>query len=119
MRHRVVELIGPHNTARFIRARADELVLWDNLSECTAIAIVCDRVLSGDRLTLSTPGQVWRLRPGVDPGEAPAEQLRIVDRLLQPPRILVEDKIGIRSVLPIDVLERYDLFRWPVGSSPS
>ncbi|MFE5300731.1 hypothetical protein [Streptomyces sp. NPDC056632] len=64
-------------------------------------------------------GQVWRLPPGADPDDVPAEESRIPERLSETPRIRMEDEFGLMFVLPIVILERYDLCVRPVGLAPS
>ncbi|MFC8275901.1 hypothetical protein ACFUJR_25830 [Streptomyces sp. NPDC057271] len=115
MTHRFVRMMGPRGAARFIRARADELILLDGLTENSALALACERVLDGDPLTLSAPGQVWRRRSG----GSGAMALLIVERLSAPPRIRAEDENGSVFELPIGSLAAYEFAFWPAGRTRS
>ena len=66
---------------------------------------------------LAAPGQVWELREWADPDMAPCGRLQILQRLHEPPAVLAADADdatgeGQMEVLPIEVLEMFDLVSW-------
>ncbi|MEU6236314.1 hypothetical protein [Kitasatospora sp. NPDC047058] len=104
---------GPERAAAHIAALAERLVRVDHLPADVALRVACERVADGEALALAAPGQTWSLRPGVDPDEAPALRLLVLERHACPPRVAVEDEIGFREVLPITALsDLYELTAW-------
>ncbi|MFD0416108.1 MULTISPECIES: hypothetical protein [Streptomyces] len=108
-------VLGADQARAFIYARAHELTREDLLPEPVALQLTVGRVLHGDPVTLAEPGQVWTLRAGIDPDDAPAHRLAIHARLQFPPRVMVadlDDPTGEVDELLLEVLELYQLATW-------
>jgi hypothetical protein len=105
---------GPERAAAHITALATRLTDQDRLPADVALRVACERVTDGDVVALAAPGQTWTLRPQVDPDDAPAMRLLVLERHACPPRVAVEDEIGFREVLQIDALNDFELTSWGV-----
>ncbi|MFD9068927.1 hypothetical protein [Streptomyces lasiicapitis] len=108
-------ILGADRAHEFIRSRAQELTSLDHLPEPVALQFTHRRVLRGDPMVLAEPGQVWTLRAGIDPDDAPAHRLTVKARFTCPPRVLVtdpDDPTGEEDELLIEVLEMYQLATW-------
>ncbi|MFD0260138.1 hypothetical protein ACFVH7_17895 [Kitasatospora indigofera] len=68
-------ILGPHLAGTVIRAIATTLQHDDHLPENLALRLACERATDGDPLVLAAPGQIWELREGIDPDDAPARRL--------------------------------------------
>ncbi|MFD7645730.1 hypothetical protein ACFV4P_34380 [Kitasatospora sp. NPDC059795] len=110
---RLDTLIGAERAAAHVTALSARLLHVDRLPADTALRVACERVAEGDPIALAAPGQTWSLRPGIDPDDAPAMSLLVLERLTCPPRAAVEDEIGFHEVLPLTVLAAtYELTAW-------
>ncbi|MFF4344281.1 hypothetical protein ACFY00_30680 [Kitasatospora sp. NPDC001540] len=115
----LVLILGPYLAATVIRRAATALQHDDFLPEPVALRLACERATDGDPLVLAAPGQIWELRPDVDPDDAPARRLAIHLRLANPPRIYVSDPDdpsgdGEIDELLLEVLDLYTLTSWDV-----
>ncbi len=110
-------ILGPHLAGTVIRTIAATLHHDDLLPENTALRLACERATDGDPLVLAAPGQIWELRGGIDPDDAPARRLAVHLRVAHPPRVYVSDadeSAGEIDELLLEVLDLYTLASWDV-----
>jgi hypothetical protein len=109
-------ILGPAEAARLLRQLAAAIVRQDQLHPDVALRLACERATDGDPLMLAAPGQVWSVRPDVDPdADVPARRLAIHARLTAPPRVLVsdaDDRDSEVDELLITALDLYQLDSW-------
>lgn len=109
-------ILGPAGAARVLQQLADDIAHADHLPASIALRQACERATDGDPLLLAGPGQVWSLRPDVDPDDAPGRRLAIHARLAEPPRVLAscldDDTDSQADELLIDALALYRLDSW-------
>ncbi|MFE4599439.1 hypothetical protein ACFRKE_01115 [Kitasatospora indigofera] len=110
-------ILGPQLAGTVIRAIATTLQHDDHLPEILALRLACERATDGDPLVLAAPGQIWELREGIDPDDAPARRLAVHLRVAHPPRVYVSDPdetAGEIDELLLEVLDLYTLVSWDV-----
>ena len=111
-------ILGPELAAVVLYRLAAQLEEQDLLPERVAFRMACERATDSDPLLLAATGQIWELREGVDPGEAPARHLQVLARLTCPPRVFVAyEEPGAPGENQIDemlleVLDMYVLASW-------
>ncbi|GAA1376668.1 GGDEF domain-containing protein [Streptomyces beijiangensis] len=106
-------LIGPEHTAEFVAAKVADMLNEDLIPTAAARRLVADAIAAGSPHILATTGQVWALRPGVDPGNCMAPLLYIVSRSGNSVAVQDGSGTGEELIVSIELLdEQYELDCW-------
>lgn len=128
----LTQLVGGQILGDHLTAHVNLLVAQDGFSPDAGYRYVTDRADAGDPSILAAAGQTWVLRPDVDPDEAPAKRLIIVERTAkgifvvycditheagEAPADLQPQDVGLGDAadgddLLISVLDLYELESW-------
>lgn len=126
------QLVGGQVLGDHLTAHVNLLVANDGFSLDAGYRNVTDRADAGDPSILAAAGQTWVLRADVDPDEAPAKRLTVVERTVdgifvlysdidpeakERPEHLQPQDVGLSEAskgddLLISVLDLYELESW-------
>ncbi len=108
------ELLTEAQAGDWLNEQVSRLMIADKMTANTAWINVGQRVLAGDPLLLAAPGQTWVLRPEYDElGPWPVgRRIEVLQRLVEPPAVVVADERGDQRQLPVSALVMYQLDQW-------